>query len=129
VNFLLLIFVFLGYAYIPILPVLYALFVADHMLFGFRIALQSYFQKIAVHPREITPNLSLGQTTNHIASVIIPVVGGLIWETVGSRYTFLVGVGIVVISLVLVQWMRFERGAAVSLTVARQETEGLMDGE
>ncbi len=110
INFTLLIFVFLGYAYIPILPVLYGLFVADHMLFGFRIALQSYFQKIAVHRREITPNLSLGQTINHIASVIIPLVGGVIWETVGSQYTFLVGVGIVFISLILVQWMRVERG-------------------
>jgi predicted MFS family arabinose efflux permease len=108
-NFLLLIFVFLGYAYVPVLPILYVLFVADQMLFGFRIALQSYFQKIALHPREITPNLSLGQTINHIAAVIIPVVGGVVWETVGSHYTFLVGVGIVVVSMILVQWMRVER--------------------
>ncbi len=108
VNFLLLIFVFVGYAYVPVLSVLYGLFVIDHILFGFRIALQSYFQKIAVHPREITPNLSMGQTVNHIASVMIPLVGGIVWETVGSQYTFLVGMGIVAISLVLVQWMRVE---------------------
>lgn len=119
VTFLLLIFVFLGYAYIPVLPVLYGLFVADNMLFGFRIALQSYFQKIAVHRREITPNLSLGQTINHIASVAIPLVGGIIWETVGSRYTFLVGVGIVVTALILVQWMRTEHG-----TVSRARVVG-----
>jgi predicted MFS family arabinose efflux permease len=112
VNFLLLIFVFLGYAYIPVLPILYGLFLADQILFGVRIALQSYFQKIAVHPREITPNLSLGQTINHIAAVIIPLVGGIVWETVGSQYTFLVGVGIVCISLIVVQWMRVERGTA-----------------
>jgi predicted MFS family arabinose efflux permease len=110
VNFLLLVFVFVGYAYVPVLPLLYALFVADHVLFGFRIALQSYFQKIAVHRREITPNLSFGQTINHIASVVVPLVGGIIWETVGSHYTFLVGVGIAIVSLVLVQWMRTERG-------------------
>jgi predicted MFS family arabinose efflux permease len=108
-NFMLLILVFLGYAYIPVLPILYVLFVVDQMLFGFRIALQSYFQKIAVHPRELTPNMSLGQTINHIAAVIIPVVGGVIWETVGSDYTFLVGVGIVGISLILVQGMRVDR--------------------
>jgi predicted MFS family arabinose efflux permease len=107
-NFLLLTSVFLGYAYDPALPVLYVLFVADQMLFGFRIALQSYFQKIAIHPQEITPNLSLGQTINHIAAVIIPLVGGIVWETVGSQYTFLVGVGIAGTSLVLVQWMRPE---------------------
>ena len=118
VNFVLLIFVFLGYAYIPVLPVLYILFVADHMLFGFRIALQSYFQKIAVHRREITPNLSLGQTINHVASVIIPLVGGIIWETVGSHYTFLVGVGVVVFALIFVQWIRVEPGAVSQATAA-----------
>jgi predicted MFS family arabinose efflux permease len=108
INFVLLVFVFLGYAYVPVLPVLYGLFVADHMLFGLRISLQSYFQKIAAHPREITPNLSLGQTINHIAAVVIPLVGGIVWETLGSAYTFLVGVGIVCASLVVVQWMRVE---------------------
>jgi len=113
-NFLLLILVFLGYAYVPLLPVLYGLFLVDQMLFGLRIALQSYFQKIAVHPREITPNLSLGQTINHIASVIIPLVGGIVWEKVGSQFTFLVGVGIVCVSLIVVQWMRVERSESLA---------------
>jgi len=117
-NFVFLIFVFLGYAYIPLLPVLYVLFVADQVLFGFRISLQSYFQKIAVQPQDITPNISLGQTINHIAAVIIPVVGGMVWEVVGSRYTFLIGVGVAVLSLVLVQWMHTERS----------DSSGLRDG-
>jgi predicted MFS family arabinose efflux permease len=117
ITFVVLIFVFLGYAYVPILPLLYALFVADHVLFGFGIALQSYFQKIAVHRREITPNLSLGQTINHIAAVIIPLVGGIIWETMGGRYTFLVGVGIAVLSLILIQFMRVGRATVSRATV------------
>jgi predicted MFS family arabinose efflux permease len=111
VDFVLLILVFLGYAYISSLSILYVLFVADHVLFGFRIALQSYFQKIALHPQEITPNLSLGQTINHIAAIIIPLVGGVVWASIGSRYTFLIGVGIVVLTLVVVQGMRTERDA------------------
>ncbi len=117
-NFVLLIPVFLGYAFIPLLPVLYLLFVVDHLLFGSRIALQSYFQKIALQPQEITPNISLGQTINHVAAVIIPVMGGVVWEMLGSRYTFLVGVGIVALSLVVVRWMRTERVAAPDLAVA-----------
>jgi predicted MFS family arabinose efflux permease len=117
-NFVFLIFVFLGYAYIPSLPVLYVLFIADHLLFGFGIARQSYFQKIAVHPQEITPNISLGQTINHIAAVVIPIVGGVVWETLGSRYTFLIGVVIVVLSLIAMQWMRTEQASSPSLAVA-----------
>ena len=117
-NFICLIFVFLGYAYIPSLSVLYVLFVADHLLFGFGIARQSYFQKIAVQPEEITPNISLGQTINHIAAVVIPVVGGVVWETLGSRYTFLIGVVIVVLSLIAMRWMRTEQASSPSLAVA-----------
>jgi predicted MFS family arabinose efflux permease len=117
-NFVCLIFVFLGYAYVPSLPVLYVLFVADHVLFGFGIARQSYFQKIAVQPEEITPNISLGQTINHIAAVVIPIVGGVVWETLGSRYTFLIGVVIVVLSLIALRWMRTEQAPSPSLAVA-----------
>jgi predicted MFS family arabinose efflux permease len=136
VNFALLTLVFLGYAVIPVLKalevatfrvpavgvgdwllfpafpvtlallILLGLFMADHVLFGFSIALQSYFQKIAVAPEEITPNISLGQTINHIAAVIVPVVGGVVWEAVGAQYTFLAGVIIAVVSLALTQWMR-----------------------
>lgn len=58
-------------------------------------------QKIAVSPQEITGNLSLGQTIDHIAAVIIPVAGGIMWEAFGARYTFLVGLAIVVVALML----------------------------
>jgi predicted MFS family arabinose efflux permease len=62
----------------------------------------------------------LGQTINHVAAVIIPVVGGVVWETMGSRYTFLVGVGIVVLSLVVVQWMRTGQEAAPGLAAVER---------
>jgi predicted MFS family arabinose efflux permease len=123
-NFALLIFVFLGYAYIPSLPILYLLFIADQVLFGFYIARQSYLQKIAIRPQDITPNLSLGQTINHIAAVIIPLIGGVVWESVGSRYTFLIGVGIVILSLILVQWMRTSQKTAPGLRAVELGSEG-----
>jgi predicted MFS family arabinose efflux permease len=139
VNFTLLTLVFLGYALIPMLDVLerptfqvpevsvgewvlspalpatpgllilLGLFVTDHVLFGFSIALQSYFQKIVLGPEEITPNISVGQTINHIAAVIVPVVGGVVWEAVGAQYTFLAGVAIVLLSLALTLRMRTPR--------------------
>jgi hypothetical protein len=46
------------------------------------------------------------------------VVGGVVWETLGSRYTFLIGVGIVVLSLVVVQRMRAGRSVVPGLAVA-----------
>jgi predicted MFS family arabinose efflux permease len=105
-TFAVLIFVFLGYAYVSFLPMLFALFVVDNILFGTSLALTTYFQKIAVTQEEITSNVSVQQTINHIAAVIIPLVGGAAWELFGSQAPFLVGVGIVAISLVLTQFIR-----------------------
>ena len=105
VAFATLAFVFLGYAYVTYLPVLFALFVIDNVMFGFNLALTTYFQKIAVTTEEITSNLSVEQTINHIASVVVPIAGGAAWELFGSQAPFLAGMGIVLISLVLTQFM------------------------
>jgi predicted MFS family arabinose efflux permease len=113
-NFIGLIGVFLGYAYVSYLPVLFALFVLDHIFFGFNLAVESYFQKIAHSPQEITSNVSLAQTINHVAALIVPVVGGILWEQVAPAATFLAGVAIAAISLVLVQFIR--SGASLKAT-------------
>jgi predicted MFS family arabinose efflux permease len=106
VAFSLLVFVFLGYAFIDSLEILFTLFVLDNILFGFNLALTTYFQKIAVTREEITSNLAVQQTINHIAAIVVPVVGGAAWELFGSQMPFIVGAGIVLTSLILVQFMR-----------------------
>ena len=110
VAFALLIPVFVGYAYVGVLPLLFALFVIDNMLFGFNLGLTTYLQKIAVTPEELTSNLSAQTTINHISAVVIPVVGGTIWALFGSKATFLIGVGIAAVSLVLAQFIRTPDG-------------------
>jgi MFS family permease len=105
-NFLGLIGVFLGYAYVPYVPVLFVLFVLDHIFFGFNLAVDSYFQKVAHSPEEITSNVSMAQTINHISALIVPVLGGILWEQVSPAAPFLAGVGIALVSLVLVQFIR-----------------------
>jgi predicted MFS family arabinose efflux permease len=105
-NFIGLIGVFLGYAFVPYLPVLYVLFVLDHIFFGFNLAVDSYFQKIAHSPEEITSNVSMAQTINHISALVVPVMGGILWERISPSATFLAGVAIAVVSLGLVQFIR-----------------------
>ena len=105
-NFFGLIFVFLGYAWVSYLPLLYALFVLDHIFFGFNLALESYFQKIAHSPQEITSNVSMAQTINHVSALVVPVLGGILWEQIAPSATFLAGVVIAIISLALVQLIR-----------------------
>ncbi len=54
------------------------LYVADHILFGFALALKTYFQKIAA-PEDIAPTAAVAFTINHIAAVFLPVTLGLLW--------------------------------------------------
>ena len=106
VDFTLLIVIFIGYATIRYLPILVVLFVADNFLFGLEFALESYFKKIVVTPEEITSNMSLAQTINHLAAVVVPLAGGIAWEMFGSSVPFLGGVVIVGASLGLLWFMR-----------------------
>ncbi len=105
-GFSLLIFVFLGYAYVPYLPLLYALFVLDNVIFGTNLAVSTYLQKIAVGDEELTSNLSLQQTLNHISAIAMPLIGGTVWTLFGARAPFLMGVAIAALSLALAQFMR-----------------------
>ncbi len=116
ISFGSLIVVFLGYAYVNLLPALFALFVVDNILFGFNLALTTYFQKIAVTPEEITSNLSVQQTINHISAIIVPIAGGTIWELYGSQAPFLAGAGLVTVSLVLTQFIRVPPSAVTPAT-------------
>ena len=80
-------------------PSLFVLFVLNNLMFGAQIALPTYFQKIAVSEEEITSNVALDQTINHIAAIVIPVAGGMIWEAFGFRVPFVAGAAITVVSL------------------------------
>ena len=118
INYAILIAIFLGYAYVPWLGVLYFLFVMDGVLAGFELALSSYFKKIAVSPDDITGNVSVAQSINHISAVILPLIGGWAWALFGPQVTFLFGVGIVVTALILTQRMSAAVEPAVSAPVA-----------
>jgi len=106
IAFTVLAFVFVGYAFITFVPLLYVLFVVDNVMFGFNMSTSTYFQKIAVSKEEITSNLAVEQTINHIAAIVVPIAGGQVWEAFGSQVPFLAGAAIVLVSLVLAQLIR-----------------------
>ncbi|MBM4459140.1 MAG: MFS transporter [Chloroflexi bacterium] len=110
--------IFVGYAYVTYLPILFVLFVLDNILFGAGLAVTTYFQKIAISKDEITGNVSVEQAINHISAVVVPLIGGLAWETFGTQAPFLVGVLIVLAALGLVQMMRVPPPEAVAVEPA-----------
>jgi predicted MFS family arabinose efflux permease len=118
ITFISLAFIFTGYAFVSHLPMLFVLFVLDNVLFGFNIALTTYFQKIAVTPEEITSNLATEQAINHVAAVIVPMIGGAAWELLGAQVPFIMGVVIVLAALGLTQLIRLPRVAPVVAATA-----------
>ena len=100
-EYLALIAIFTAYALVESRILAGALYVLDHVFFNFAIAINTFFQKIA-DPRDIAPSMAMGFTINHIAAVVLPAVGGLLW-LVDYRIPFLAGAGLSVVSLMLVQ--------------------------
>ena len=96
-----LILVFLTYAYTGSKLIVTIMYILDHILFNFAIAIRTYFQKIG-DPQDIAPSMAVGFTINHIAAVVMPVLGGLAWM-VDHRIPFVAGALMSLISLVAVQ--------------------------
>lgn len=93
-----LVFIFLGYAYVTYLPVLIAFYLIDNVMFGSSIALKSYIRKISTQ-EDLTGCLSFGMTANHITAIIIPVLGGAAWSLFGFKAPFIGGAVIVFIDM------------------------------
>jgi hypothetical protein len=101
-----LIWIFLIYAYTDSKIVVGVMYILDFIFFNFAIAIRTYFQKIG-DPQDIAPSMALGFTINHIAAVVIPIFGGILWM-IDYRIPFLCGVGMSIISLLLTQFIRLE---------------------
>lgn len=119
-NYLVLSVLFLGYAFTPWVGVLYALYFVDNVLFVFSMALTTYLKRIAP-PEDVTPSLAMATTINHIAAVIVPLAGGYLWQAFGYRIPFLVGSGMVLLSLAAAFRIP-EREPASTLDVVQEPT-------
>nr|WP_262690946.1 MFS transporter [Kordiimonas aestuarii] len=95
-----LIAVFTGYAFVEAPVVAAVLYVVDHLFFSFAIAQKSYIQKIA-DARDIAATSSVSFSINHIAAVVIPFVFGAFLWPVSPAYVFIAGAIMAGVSLVL----------------------------
>jgi hypothetical protein len=96
-----LICVFLIYAFSGSKLVVITMYILDHILFNFAIAIRTYFQKVA-DPQDIAPSMAVGFTINHIAAVVMPAIGGALWM-IDYRIPFVAGAALSLISLLAVQ--------------------------
>jgi len=99
-----LVLVFISYAFVDSKLIVGVLYVLDHIFFNFATGISTYFHKIA-DPEDIASSAAVGFTINHIAAVVLPVIGGLLWM-IDYKIPFLVGAFFSFISLCLVQLIR-----------------------
>jgi len=96
---LLLVPIFAGYALTSSEIVMMALYLADNALFTSNVALTTWVHRQAPEA-DLSPTLSVGITVNHVSSVIVPVVAGLLWERLGYHVIFWGGVGVALLGVI-----------------------------
>ncbi|MCD4677518.1 MAG: MFS transporter [Desulfobacula sp.] len=106
IEYFFLVLIFIAYAFVDSKLVVGVLYVLDHIFFNFATGIKTYFQKIA-DPQDIASSAAVGFTINHIAAVVLPVIGGLLWM-IDYKIPFLAGAFFSLVSLCLVQFIRTE---------------------
>jgi len=104
--------IFLAYATAQSKTLIMILYILDQVFYNFHIAIQTYFQKIG-NPKDIASSISVSFTINHIAAVILPAIGGMLWM-IDYRIPFIGGAIFSFDSLIAVQKIptRFEQRIA-----------------
>jgi len=70
----------------------------DQMLMSVSMARATYLRRIAVRPEDVPQTLTMGVTIDHVFSIAIALVSGMLWETLGYQYVFLLGACIAVVN-------------------------------
>jgi MFS family permease len=91
----------LCYAFVRVKYLLYAVYVADNATFVLALAITSYVGRLAPQA-ERTQTLSMGVAANHVASVAMPFIGGILWTALGYRWAFLLGIPAAAASIAVV---------------------------
>jgi len=98
-----LVFVCLGYGFSKFLMqerrafiIACVCYLLDQMLMSVNMARSTYIKKIALHDSHVQPALTASVTIDHIFSITVGLLGGVIWITLGFQYVFLLGAFIAV---------------------------------
>lgn len=87
------------------LVLLYCFFVLDELLFSLSMARTTYLSRIIERDSEMVPTIGLGGTIDHIVSMAVPVLGGILWVKVGPWAVFALAGFVAVITFFTVSAM------------------------
>ncbi len=84
----------------------YVCFVADQLLMAVAIARTTYLYRIAETREDFTPTLALGVSLDHVVSMVVPSLGGILWAAFGYQYVFVAAAGIALANLAVANRIR-----------------------
>ena len=96
--------------------VICACYVIDQLFSAASMARATYLRKIALKDEDVSPTLSLGTSIDHIMSMFLPVIGGIIWYDSGSsgyKYVFLGGAVVAVLNFFSARLIRVGKSDAI----------------
>ncbi len=67
-------------------------YLLDQMLMSVNMARVMYMKKIALREDHVQPAITAGVTIDHVFSLSIALLGGVIWNLFGFQYVFLIGI-------------------------------------
>ncbi|MEN6474565.1 MAG: MFS transporter [Syntrophaceae bacterium] len=113
----LLIFVCFGYGFAKFLVsehtaflIVCGCFLLDQMLMSVNMARATYIKKIALEPAHIQPALTASVSIDHVFSILVALLGGVVWNLFGFQYVFLMGTGIALLNLLAALKVSIPRG-------------------
>lgn len=81
-------------------------YLLDQMSLSVNMARSMYIKKIAMEDSHVQAALSAGVTIDHVFSILIAVLGGLIWNAFGFQYVFLLGILIAALDFLTASFIR-----------------------
>lgn len=81
-------------------------YLLDQILMSVSMARSMYIKKIALDDAHVQPALTAGVTIDHIFSISVALVGGLIWNFFGFQYVFLLGILIAAMNFIAASYIR-----------------------
>ena len=93
-----LVFVCIGYGFARVvftetaaMFIAFVCYIVDQMMMSVGMARATYLKKIAVDPEHVTPTLSMATTIDHLFSISVALLSGIIWFKLGYQYVFVFG--------------------------------------
>jgi len=96
---------------------IYVCYVADFTLDSVYMARVTYMKKIALKPEDVSPSLALGTSVDHVVTLFLPLLGGLVWYKNGPggyKYVFMGGAVVAFLNFVSSRRINIKQSTVVS---------------